>query len=164
MGARSCLADAPRALASHAFRDAARCRMPGTPRTATPLRHGWAKRPVPRRSRASLPRSSGRLHAMLRRAEPPSRHARRDRPRPGPWLLLLAVAFAVRLAVAFLVPDADAPAADSDLDRVAWNLARGAGFTLGEGETVRPTAAVAPAVPWLLSLVYRPFGHRPMPA
>lgn len=79
---------------------------------------------------------------------------------------MFAVAFALRLAAVLAIDGFDpAPVSPaSDLDRVAWNLGQGAGFTLEDASGTGPTAVVAPVVPWLLGFVYRWFGHRPLPA
>jgi 4-amino-4-deoxy-L-arabinose transferase-like glycosyltransferase len=100
---------------------------------------------------------------MIRRAQPPSRSPRlRERPRPGPWLLLLAVAFGLRalFALAAAGPGASPSSDGAELDSVAWNLAHGAGYSLAGPHGFLPTAAVPPLVPWLVSLLYRWFGHR----
>ena len=88
-----------------------------------------------------------------------------QRPRnPAPdrtWLLVFVAALAVRLAYTWLAagPGA-APSSDAaEYDAVAWNLARGAGFSLGAGDGAYPTAFVSPVVPWLTSFVYRASGH-----
>ena len=76
-------------------------------------------------------------------------------------LLLFAVAFALRAAYAMVAAGPHAtPASDSaEYDAVAWNLARGAGFSFGEGSGAWPTAFVPPVLPWLVSLLYRAVGH-----
>ena len=72
---------------------------------------------------------------MLQRVRGPSRGTRahdRPRPRPGPWLLLFGTALAVRVLCAWLAagPGAAPPSEAREYESVAWNLARGAGFTL----------------------------------
>src|SRR5437867_4759290 len=99
---------------------------------------------------------------MLRRAQPPSRSPRRrERPRSGPWLLLLAVGLSVRVLFALVSagPHATPPSDGAELDSLAWNLARGAGYSLTGPNGFLPTAMVPPLVPWLVSLLYRSVGH-----
>ncbi|HTM58309.1 MAG TPA: glycosyltransferase family 39 protein [Candidatus Udaeobacter sp.] len=86
----------------------------------------------------------------------------RDRRRSiAPALLLFAVAFAVRALYAWIAAGPSAtPSSDAaEYDEVAWNLARGAGFSFGAGAAVHPTAFVPPLVPWITSLLYRAAGH-----
>lgn len=74
---------------------------------------------------------------------------------------MLLVGFLLRLGYAWISqgPDA-APYSDAQqIDTVAWNLARGAGFSYGAGAGVYPTAIVPPVVPWLVSLLYHAVGH-----
>ena len=75
-------------------------------------------------------------------------------------LALFVVALVLRVAYAWLVHGpAVAPSSDAvTYDTIAWNLARGMGFQLGTGATY-PTAFVAPALPWAVSLLYRAVGH-----
>jgi 4-amino-4-deoxy-L-arabinose transferase-like glycosyltransferase len=98
--------------------------------------------------------------AMVKRVDGPrrSRGAERER-HPGPWLLLFAVAFALRALYAWLAAGPGAlPSSDAaEYDTVAWNLARGLGFSLDVHGT--PTAFVPPVVPWITSLLYRAAGH-----
>jgi 4-amino-4-deoxy-L-arabinose transferase-like glycosyltransferase len=77
-------------------------------------------------------------------------------------LMLFGVALALRVVYALLAAGPGAtPSSDAlEYDQVAWNLARGAGFSLGGGAMVHPTAFVPPVVPWLTSLLYRAVGHR----
>lgn len=92
---------------------------------------------------------------------PPQRTTRGPAP-DRTWLLVFAVALVVRLVYTWLAagPDA-APGSDTaSYDTVAWNLAQGAGFSLGEGTSAYPTAFVPPVVPWLTSIVYRFAGHQ----
>ncbi|MFM7231833.1 MAG: ArnT family glycosyltransferase [bacterium] len=102
---------------------------------------------------------------MIQRAsEPPG-----PRPRPllsrlrGPSLEtlgLLGVALALRLAFVFAVhgPDAQPSSDGITYDALAWNIARGMGFSLETEGGFYPTAK-APLLPWLLSLVYQVTGH-----
>jgi len=78
------------------------------------------------------------------------------------WLAMLAVALVLRVAYAWLAlgPDATPSSDPATYDTVAWNLARGAGFSLGEGAASYPTAFVPPVVPWITSLLYRAIGHQ----
>jgi hypothetical protein len=105
---------------------------------------------------------------MIQRADDrPGRgtaRAWRGRPLLAPsreTLALFAVALALRVAYAWLVHGpAPVPSSDSvTYDAVAWNLARGIGFSLARGTTPYPTAFVPPALPWALSLLYRVTGH-----
>jgi 4-amino-4-deoxy-L-arabinose transferase-like glycosyltransferase len=106
---------------------------------------------------------------MLQRAERPSRPPRpeeRPRPRPGPWLLIFATGLLLRVLCAWIVtgPGA-APAGEARAyDGLAWNLARDAGFALGDATGVHPTAALPPLGPWVASLAYRAVGHDPFAA
>ncbi len=101
--------------------------------------------------------------AMLPARQPP---ARPPRARPGPplapWLLVYLVALGLRVAYAWVAAGPHAtPSSDAlEYDTVAWNLARGAGFALGQGEDHFPTAFVPPVVPWATSLLYRAIGHQ----
>jgi len=78
------------------------------------------------------------------------------------WVALLAVALALRVTYAWFAigPDATPSSDPATYDTVAWNLARGAGFSLGEGAGSYPPAFVPPVVPWITSLLYRAVGHR----
>src|SRR5436309_3730146 len=99
---------------------------------------------------------------MLRRdPSPASRPRQGGRAHPGPWLLLFGVAFALRALYALwaLGPDPHAPGAAAEVDAVAWNLARGYGFSLGGVSRPSPTALVPPLVPWAEALIYRSAGH-----
>lgn len=95
---------------------------------------------------------------------PPPRRPRPSAPRrfPAEGVALFAVAFALRGAYAWLAngPAATPSSDPATYDAVAWNLARGLGFSLGEGAGAWPTAFVPPLVPWLASLVYRVAGHQ----
>lgn len=104
---------------------------------------------------------------MLQRApvDPPPRTRRAaSEPRRFPWdaLVLFGVAFALRAGYATLALGPDArPSSDSaTYDAVAWNLARGLGFSLDGAHGPYPTAFVPPAVPWLTSVLYSAAGHR----
>ena len=75
---------------------------------------------------------------------------------------LFALAFALRVAYAWIAVGRGAtPSSDPlEYDAVAWNLARGLGFSLdAPGGGAHPTAFVPPVVPWLVSLLYRVVGH-----
>jgi len=93
---------------------------------------------------------------------PPSRRRRtsageRGPSRAGPLLGLFALAFAVRVAYAWLAvgPGATPSSDPAEYHAVAWNLARGAGFSLNASDGgPHPTAFVPPVVPWLVSLLY----------
>jgi 4-amino-4-deoxy-L-arabinose transferase-like glycosyltransferase len=78
-----------------------------------------------------------------------------------PMFALFATAFAVRaLYVALAAGVHASPSSDAaEYDQVAWNLARGAGFSLGGPAGAFPTAFVPPLVPWITSLLYRAVGH-----
>lgn len=82
-------------------------------------------------------------------------------PELRPWLLMFAAALSLRIASAWLAAGAHAlPASDpATCDTVAWNLARGAGFSLEGAGVVAPTALVPPLLPWITSLLYRTVGH-----
>jgi 4-amino-4-deoxy-L-arabinose transferase-like glycosyltransferase len=78
-----------------------------------------------------------------------------------PWLLMFVAALSLRVANAWLATGPHAsPASDpATYDTVAWNLARGAGFSLDGAGGVYPTAFVPPLLPWITSLLYRAVGH-----
>jgi 4-amino-4-deoxy-L-arabinose transferase-like glycosyltransferase len=78
-----------------------------------------------------------------------------------PMFALFATAFGVRaLYVALAAGTHATPSSDAaEYDQVAWNLARGAGFSLGGVGGAFPTAFVPPLVPWITSLLYRAVGH-----
>ncbi len=100
---------------------------------------------------------------MIQRADiTPRRPAAGSGGAAGPWLLMFAVAFVLRAAYAWLAsgPGATPYSDPAEYDAVAWNLARGAGFSLGIGSGAYPTAFVPPLLPWLVSLVYRVAGHQ----
>lgn len=86
---------------------------------------------------------------------------RRLRERALPFVVLYGVALLLRVAYAWIAAGPGTlPSSDSlEYDQVAWNLATGAGFSLGEGLARHPTAFVPPVVPWLFSFVYRAVGH-----
>jgi len=100
--------------------------------------------------------------AMLR-SDPPVRRARRGRSGPGAsrWAAVYLVGLALRVGYCWLAAGPHAsPSSDAlEYDTVAWNLARGGGFSLEGGGGPYPTAFVPPLVPWLTSLVYRSSGH-----
>jgi 4-amino-4-deoxy-L-arabinose transferase-like glycosyltransferase len=102
---------------------------------------------------------------MLQRAETSHRRPRpsdRPRPRPGPWLALYSAALGLRVLCAWLAtgPHGLPTSHAAEYDAVAWNLARGAGFSLAGAGDPYATALVPPVVPWLTSLVYRAVGHQ----
>lgn len=78
------------------------------------------------------------------------------------WPAMFALALALRVAYAWLAhgPDATPTSDPATYDTVAWNLARGAGFSLDSAAGPYPTAFVPPLVPWLTSLLYRVVGHQ----
>ena len=96
-------------------------------------------------------------------SDPPVRRVRRVRsgPGPGPWIVVYLVALALRVGYVWTAagPGATASSDSLEYDTVAWNLARGAGFSLDGAAGPYPTAFVPPVVPWLTSLVYRASGH-----
>ena len=99
---------------------------------------------------------------MIQRAEFADRPTRRPiGSSTGPGWAIFGIALASRvgyvLAAAGFHPQ---PYSDSlDYDQIAWNLARGLGFSLGESGSLYPTAFRPPLVPWLTSLLYRSMGH-----
>ena len=78
----------------------------------------------------------------------------------GPIWLLLAALLGGTGARLWLVVHAAPPdyAIDGLFDRLAWNIASGAGFTL-DGET--PVAHYGPAYPGILAVIFYFAGHRP---
>lgn len=82
-------------------------------------------------------------------------------PEVRPWLLMFLAALSLRVASAWFATGPHAsPASDpATYDAVAWNLARGAGFSLDGVGGVYPTAFVPPLLPWITSLLYRAIGH-----
>ncbi|MBI3540460.1 MAG: glycosyltransferase family 39 protein, partial [Candidatus Eisenbacteria bacterium] len=86
---------------------------------------------------------------------------------PGVWLAVFIVALALRGGYAWIAtgPRATPSSDPATYDTVAWNLARGAGFSLDSPAATGaprpyPTAFVPPLVPWMTSLLYRAAGHR----
>jgi 4-amino-4-deoxy-L-arabinose transferase-like glycosyltransferase len=75
---------------------------------------------------------------------------------------VLGVGLGLRVALAWFVvgPEGTPDSGAAAIDRVAWNLARGLGFTLDAPAGTQPTALVPPVVPWLTSLLYRAAGHQ----
>jgi len=75
---------------------------------------------------------------------------------------MFAVALALRAGYTWIAAGPQATPWSDPLtyDTVAWNLARGAGYSLGTGTATWPTAFVPPVVPWLTSLLYDLVGHR----
>ena len=71
------------------------------------------------------------------------------------------MALAIRVLYAWLAtgPGATPTSDGAEYDVVAWNLARGAGFSFDGARAPYPTAFVPPVVPWLVSLLYRAVGH-----
>ena len=115
------------------------------------------------RAAAAVSGGSDRLDRMLRRASSgsaPRRHLQSWKP-GEPWALF-AVALALRAGYTLLStglhpqPYSDA----ADYDQIAWNLARGLGFSTGDGPGAFATAFRPPVVPWLTSLLYRLIGHQ----
>ena len=99
---------------------------------------------------------------MLKRAESAVR-TRLPGARPDlEWLLVFAVALVVRVAYAWMAtgPHGQPFSDPADYDTIAWNLARGAGFSLGGAGGSYPTAFRPPALPWITSLLYGVVGHR----
>lgn len=78
------------------------------------------------------------------------------------WIAMFGVALALRVAYAWLAhgPGATPGSDPATYDTVAWNLARGVGFSLDSASGPYPTAFVPPLVPWLTSLLYRLVGHQ----
>ena len=96
---------------------------------------------------------------MLR---PPAPSLRRTPwPEVRPWLLMFAAALALRVGSAWFAtgPHARPTSDPATYDTVAWNLARGAGFSLEGAGGSYPTAFVPPVLPWVTSLLYRLVGH-----
>jgi 4-amino-4-deoxy-L-arabinose transferase-like glycosyltransferase len=96
------------------------------------------------------------------RAESPRHPPRADAPRAATaWVAIFGVALALRVAYAWLAigPGATPSSDPATYDTVAWNLARGAGFSLDSVAGPYPTAFVPPLLPWITSLVYRAVGH-----
>jgi 4-amino-4-deoxy-L-arabinose transferase-like glycosyltransferase len=98
---------------------------------------------------------------MFRRPASTARPHRPSLRESGGWLLMFAVAVGLRVAYAWLAtgPHAQAFSDPADYDTVAWNLARGAGFSLDGAAGPFPTAFVPPLLPWITSLLYRAVGH-----
>jgi 4-amino-4-deoxy-L-arabinose transferase-like glycosyltransferase len=86
---------------------------------------------------------------------------RRLRERVLPFVLLYGFALLLRVVYAWIAPGPGAsPSSDPlEYDQVAWNLATGHGFAIGEGLARHPTAFVPPVLPWLVSWVYKVFGR-----
>src|SRR5258706_2462363 len=99
---------------------------------------------------------------MLKRAETLApRRGAADRP-DLEWLAVFAVALALRVVYAWLAtgPRGQPYSDPADYDTLAWNLARGLGFSMGGASGVYPTAFRPPALPWITSLLYRVVGHQ----
>ena len=92
---------------------------------------------------------------------PPPLPLRARQPGPGGQLLLFAVALALRVLYAWfaLGPHALPYSDPAEYDAVAWNLARGLGFSLEAAAGPYPTAMSPPLLPFLVSLLYRVVGH-----
>jgi hypothetical protein len=74
---------------------------------------------------------------------------------------MFLVALAIRVLYALVATGPGAPSSDAaEYDNVAWNLARGAGFSMNGAGGPYPTAFVPPLMPWLTSLLYRAIGHQ----
>src|SRR6267378_5416473 len=100
---------------------------------------------------------------MLGRGAYPERMERPPRRESmGRALLLFAVAFAVRALYVLVAagPHATPSSDPAEYDEIAWNLARGAGFSFGGPGAAIPTAFVPPLLPWVVSLLYRVVGHQ----
>lgn len=70
--------------------------------------------------------------------------------------LILLLGFVARLGFILVVPSV--PLSDfADYDRLGWSLAEDRGYVNDSGQ---PTAFRAPGYPFMLSLIYRAFGHR----
>ena len=84
------------------------------------------------------------------------------RTRRGRWLALFAVAFLLRAGYATVAAGpAAVPSSDpAHYDTIAWNLARGEGYSLESAGGSYPTSYRPPLVPWITSLLYRVVGHR----
>jgi len=107
-------------------------------------------------------RGSDTLRAMSFGPALDSRHAPGNPwPQVRPWVVMFAAALGLRVANAWLATGPHArPASDpATYDAVAWNLARGAGFSLAGAGGIYPTAFVPPVLPWITSLLYRVVGH-----
>lgn len=74
---------------------------------------------------------------------------------------LYAVALALRVAYAFVTTGPDGlPFSDpAEYDTVAWNLARGLGFSLDAKAGAYPSAMSPPLLPWIVGLLYAIVGH-----
>jgi 4-amino-4-deoxy-L-arabinose transferase-like glycosyltransferase len=77
-------------------------------------------------------------------------------------VVLFLVAFGLRAAYTWYAqgPDAFANSDSASYDEIAWNLARGLGFKASGPAALYPTAFRPPALPFVVSLVYRVVGHR----
>ena len=75
---------------------------------------------------------------------------------------LFAVALALRMAYTWYAqgPDAFAQSDSASYDEIAWNLAQGLGFRAGGAGNAWVTAFRPPALPFVVSLLYRVVGHR----
>jgi 4-amino-4-deoxy-L-arabinose transferase-like glycosyltransferase len=80
---------------------------------------------------------------------------------PGEGLVLFAVALLMRVAFAWLAtgPHATPYSDPAEYDAVAWNLARGVGFSLNAAAGPYPSALSPPLLPFVVSLLYRVVGH-----
>lgn len=107
-----------------------------------------------------------RLVRMIQRAQPQADSGRTRRvatrlrpPSEGVWMF--AAALLLRAGYAWLAhgPSAAASSDAASYDTIAWNLARGLGFSLDGAAGPYPTAFVPPLMPWLVSVLYRLAGH-----
>ncbi|MGH7729673.1 MAG: ArnT family glycosyltransferase, partial [Candidatus Eiseniibacteriota bacterium] len=101
--------------------------------------------------------------AAMLRAESSRRPPRERAPRADPsWIAMFGVALALRVTYAWLAigPGATPSSDPATYDAVAWNLARGVGFSLDSSAGPYPTAFVPPLLPWITSLLYRLIGHQ----
>jgi 4-amino-4-deoxy-L-arabinose transferase-like glycosyltransferase len=99
---------------------------------------------------------------MVERAAPfTGSRPSRPRWRPGSGFLLFAVALVMRVAYAFVTtgPGGTPYSDPAEYDTVAWNLARGFGFSLEAGSGAYPSAMSPPLLPWIVGLLYRVVGH-----
>lgn len=99
---------------------------------------------------------------MLQRTVPITRQrVPRPRWRPGNGFILFVVALILRVAYASLAtgPHATPYSDPAEYDTVAWNLARGLGFSLDAGAGPYPSALSPPLLPWIVGLLYAAVGH-----
>jgi 4-amino-4-deoxy-L-arabinose transferase-like glycosyltransferase len=85
------------------------------------------------------------------------------RPHRAAWILMFAAALALRVIYVLVSAGVHArPFSDpAEYDAVAWNLARGLGFSLASPSgSLYPSAVSPPLLPWIVSLLYAVVGHR----